>query len=123
MPDVIFFGAEKAATLQPKQLRLPVPDFACEILSDSTARHDRGVKFRDYEAHGVGEYWLVDAEAETLEQFVLRDGVYTLELKSGSGQVRSRAINGFEIPLRALFDPAENLTALRSLLGNAGRPA
>ena len=116
MPDVIFFGPEKAATLEPNQLRLPVPDFACEILSDSTAGRDRGVKFRDYEAHGVAEYWLVDPDAETLEQFLLRDGAYVLELKSGSGQVRSRAVAGFEIPIRALFDPAENLASLRALL-------
>lgn len=118
MPDVIFFGPEKASTLQPRQLRLPVPDFVCEVLSDSAERRDRGVKFRDYEAHGVAEYWLVDSDAETLEQFLLRDGVYSLELKSGSGQVRSPVITGFEISIRALFDPAENLTALRLLLGD-----
>lgn len=120
MPDVIFFGREKAATLQPRQLRLPVPDFACEILSDSTAGRDRGVKFRDYEARRVAEYWLVDAEAETLEQFLLRDGTYSLALKSGSGQVRSTVVTDFAIPIRALFDPAENLTALRSLLTGGG---
>ena len=122
MPDVIFFGPEKAATLQPRQLRLPVPDFACEILSDSTASRDRGVKFRDYEAHGVAEYWLVDADAETLEQFLLRDGAYALALKSGTGQVCSQAVSGFGIPIRALFDPAENLAALRALLTGGNSP-
>ncbi len=116
MPDVIFFGSEKAATLQTRQLRLPVPDLACEILSDSTAGRDRGVKFRDYEAHGVAEYWLVDADAETLEQYLLRDGTYTLELKSGNGRVRSRVVANLEIPIRALFDPVENLAALRTPL-------
>lgn len=121
MPDVIFFGSEKAATLQPRQLRLPVPDLACEILSDSTAGRDRGVRFRDYEAHGVAEYWLVDADAETLEQYLLRDGTYTLELKSGNGRVRSRVVANLEIPIRALFDPVENLAALRTLL-NVGTP-
>ncbi len=116
MPDIIFFGPEKAATLQPQQLRLPIPDFVCEILSDSTAQRNRGVKFRDYEARGVVEYWLVDADAETVEQFLLCDGAYTLGLKSGSGQIRSRVVVGFEIPIRALFDAAANLSALRALL-------
>jgi len=122
MPDVIFFGSEKAALLQPEQLRLPVPDFACEVLSESTSRRDRGVKFRDYETHGVAEYWILDADRETLEQFLLRDGAYALELKSGSGWVRSRAVAGFEIPIRALFDSGENLAALRALLA-AEEPA
>lgn len=122
MPDVIFFGPEKAAPLQPKQLRLPVPDLACEILSDSTAVRDRGVKFRDYEAHGVAEYWLVDADAETLEQFLLREGAYALELKSSNGRVCSRAVAGFEIPIRALFDPVEHLAALRALLTGSDSP-
>jgi Uma2 family endonuclease len=117
MPDVIFFGPEKAAMIGPRQLRLPVPDFACEVLSESTARRDRGVTVRDYEAHGVAEYWVADPEAETLEQFLLQDGAYRLALKSGSGQVRSPVVAGFEIPIRALFDPAENLAALRTLLG------
>lgn len=121
MPDVIFFGPEKSVTLQPKQLRLPVPDFACEILSDSTAQRDRGVKFRDYEAHGVTNYWLVDPDAEALEQFLLRDGAYVLELKSGSGWIGCRVVDGFKIPIRALFDPAENLAALHSLLGDSGK--
>lgn len=118
MPDVIFFGREKATALEPEQLRLPVPDFVSEILSESTAGRDRGIKFRDYEAHGVDEYWVIDAEAETVEQYLLKDGAYGLELKSGNGVVRSRAIPGFEIPIRALFDPVENLSALRTLLGS-----
>jgi Uma2 family endonuclease len=120
MPDVIFFGREKAGTLERHQLRLPVPDFACEILSESTSARDRGVKFRDYEAHGVAEYWVVDAESETLEQYGLKEGSYSLELKSGTGLVRSRVVTGFEIPIRALFDSVENLSALRTLLGSAG---
>lgn len=116
MPDVIYFGTEKAAGLQPGQVRLPIPDLAVEVLSESTASRDRGVKFRDYEAHGVREYWLVDPEAESLEQYVLGQGGYALVVKSGDGRVRSRVIEGFEIPIRALFDATANLTALRGLL-------
>ena len=54
----------------PRHLRLSVPDFACEVLSESTARRDPGVKFRDYEAHGVAGYRVADPEAETLEQLL-----------------------------------------------------
>lgn len=44
-PDVVFFGAEKAAQITPDTLKFPPPDFVCEVLSDSTASRDRGVKF------------------------------------------------------------------------------
>jgi Uma2 family endonuclease len=115
-PDVCFFGREKAALLVPGQLKLPIPDFIAEVLSDSTEIADRGQKFEDYGAHGVPEYWIIDPEAETLEQFLARDGRYYLEVKSGTGEVRSAAVAGFCIPVRALFDEALNLQVARALL-------
>ena len=115
-PDVVFFGPEKTALIDPDMFKFPIPDFACEVLSDSTGHRDRGVKFRDYAAHGVGEYWIVDADREILEQYLPREGRYELALKSGSGEVVSAVVPGFRIPIRALFDDAENLRVLRTLL-------
>jgi Uma2 family endonuclease len=115
-PDVSFFGREKAAGVGPETMLFPIPDLVVEVLSDSTAHRDRGVKFEDYEAHGVAEYWIVDAETETIEQYVGNNGHFELVLKSGSGEIASRAIAGFRIPIRAVFDVAENLKALRNLL-------
>src|SRR5207249_9648363 len=74
------------------------------------------VKFEDYEAHGVREYWIVDAEAECVEQYVLDEGAFRLLLKSGSGDIESRVVPGFRIPIRAIFDSAPNLETLRRLL-------
>lgn len=74
------------------------------------------MKFRDYEAHGVGEYWIIDPDTEVLEQYVAIDGIYELRLNSGEGTVTSTAVPGFQIPSRALFDEAENMRVLRTLL-------
>ena len=115
-PDVVFFGPDKAALIEPDTMKFPIPDFACEVLSPSTEHRDRGVKFRDYAAHGVGEYWIIDAERELLEQYLPRENRYELALKSGSGEVASAVVPGFRIPIRALFDEAENLRVLRTLL-------
>ena len=115
-PDVCFFGPTKAAMIEPATLKFPVPDLICEVLSDTTAARDRGVKFKDYAAHGVAEYWIVDPETEVLEQYVARDRVYDLRLKSGSGDVESTAIAGFRIPIRALLDDAENVRVLKGIL-------
>jgi Uma2 family endonuclease len=124
-PDVAFFGKEKAAGLTPEQWKLPAPDFACEILSPTTESNDRGVKFDDYAAHGVGEYWIVDPVAATVEQYVLDEneadaavaaGRYDLRVKVNSGEVESAVVDGFRTPVAALFDDAANLEALRALL-------
>lgn len=116
-PDVVFFGPAKTVKIKPDTLKFPPPDFICEVLSSSTEKVDRGIKFKDYQAHGVREYWIVDPEAETLEQFVLkRDKTYELRLKSGSGNVTSHVIRGLCIPIRAIFDRQLNLKVLRELL-------
>ena len=118
-PDIVFFGPDKVATLTPTTMKFPVPDFAVEVLSESTEKRDRGVKFVDFDAHGVGEYWIVDPEHETVEQFVReKEGErFSLALKSGSGEIESRAIQGFKIPIRAIFDAAENMAAMKRFMG------
>jgi Uma2 family endonuclease len=115
--DIVFFGKTKEALIQDKTLLHPVPDFIVEVLSESTAKHDRGIKFEDYQAHGVGEFWIIDPAAESVEQFILADGRYPAKVQPlKTGIIRSEAIAGFEIPVRAIFDDAENLAAMRQLL-------
>ncbi len=116
-PDVVFFGPAKVVEFESDTMLFPVPDLVIEVLSDSTGGRDRGVKFDDYEAHGVGEYWIVDAEAETVEQYAIEGDRFQLLLKSGSGEIASRVVSNFRIPIRAMFDDRENIEALRRLLG------
>lgn len=115
-PDICFFGQAKAVTFTPDQTRFPAPDMVVEVLSESTAAIDRGVKFEDYALHGVAEYWLVDPDQETVEQYLLEGNAYTLALKVRSGTIQSVVVQGFEIPVRAIFDPGEQLAALQGLL-------
>ena len=42
---------------------------AVEVLSPSTARADRDVKRRLYQAQGVPEYWIVDLDARLVERW------------------------------------------------------
>jgi Uma2 family endonuclease len=115
-PDVVFFNVEKAQHFQQGQWKYPVPDFVVEVLSDSTVQRDRGVKYDDYEAQGVQEYWIIDPVEETIEQYVLRDGQFKLLLKAGQGIITSHVVTGFTIDIRAVFDADANLEALRKIL-------
>ncbi len=116
-PDVLFFGTEKAQHFHKGLWKYPPPDFVAEVLSDSTEARDRGVKFQDFEAHGVQEYWIIDPDDETVEQYLLHNGTYKLHLKAGAGPIASRVISGFVLPIQALFDREAELAALRDMLG------
>lgn len=73
-----------------------------------------GVKLEDYAAHGVGEYWIVDPDSETVEQYLPGDSGYELRAKTATGTLTSETITGLTLPVRAIFDEAENLATLRS---------
>jgi len=118
-PDICFFHKEKSQTFSPDQLHFPAPDFVVEILAKSSQQmidQDRVVKFEDYALHGVQEYWIVDPEEQKVEQYFLKDKAYELQLKAGSAMIKSLIINGFAIPVRAMFDKDLQLETLRSLL-------
>ncbi len=116
MPDVCFYGSDKAKNFKRRQAQFPAPDFVVEVLSDSTEKNDRETKFQDYAAHGVGEYWIIDAEGETIEQFYLRGEEYELLLKAKDGTITSIVLPDFKIQIRAVFDERTNLEELKRLI-------
>jgi Uma2 family endonuclease len=91
-PDLCFFRQEVAEAFTADQMLFPAPDFVVEILSPSTAANDRGVKLEDYAAHGIAEYWIIDPDAELLEQYLLDPATdtYRLERKPPRAQSRVR---------------------------------
>jgi Uma2 family endonuclease len=103
-PDICFFKKERSIAFTPDQMLFPAPDFIVEILSESTEKIDRGIKFIDYAAHGVSEYWLIDPIKKTVEKYLLQQGEYLLEVKlAGEGQLHCTVINGFVVDVAHLF--------------------
>lgn len=49
------------------------PDMIVEIISPSSIKMDRFVKFNKYEQAGVREYWIVEPEGKIVSVFVLQD--------------------------------------------------
>ena len=115
-PDICFFGLNKSKLFKKKQIQFPAPDFLVEVLSDSTAKNDRETKFQDYAAHGVQEYWIIDADKEIIEQYVLTEQSYELYRKSNDGNIESVVLQGFTIPIRAVFDEKLNIEVLSKIL-------
>jgi len=52
------------------------PDMVIEVLSPSSTRMDRLVKFQKYLKYGVREYWIVDPDSKTVQAHVLDNGNY-----------------------------------------------
>jgi Uma2 family endonuclease len=117
-PDIAWFSAAKASEIKGETVVYPIPDFIIEILSPATAHRDRGVKLDDYAAHGVAEYWIVDADARTVEQYLLPEnsGEYRLAEKLAHGDIAPASFPDLRIPLAALFEEAANLEFLREIL-------
>ncbi|MBI3219216.1 MAG: Uma2 family endonuclease [Bacteroidetes bacterium] len=102
-PDLCFFRKEVADTFTDSQMLFPTPDFIVEILSPSTEKTDREIKFRDYAQHGVKEYWIIDPDKETIEQYELKDKQFELLVKLNSGTITSITIDGFSSDLKHIF--------------------
>jgi Uma2 family endonuclease len=117
-PDLCFFGNDKAKNFKRKQAQFPAPDFVVEVLSNSTAKNDRETKFQDYAAHGVREYWIIDADKQTVEQYFSQNEQYELLLKAKDGTIESVVLPEFAIPIQAIFDEAENLKTLAKLISD-----
>jgi Uma2 family endonuclease len=116
-PDICFWNKDKSIDFKRKQMQFPAPDLVVEILSESTEQIDRGVKFEDYAQHNIAEYWIVDAENQTIEQYVLESGNYALKHKAQNQEIIfCQVLKGFDIPAIAVFDKVENVIVLKKLL-------
>jgi Uma2 family endonuclease len=90
MPDAPFF------TLR--------PDWVCEVLSPSTARHDRRGKMPVYQRERVQHVWFIEPTDRTLEMYELDGPTYRL-LGTYADAERARAVpfDAIELDLAVLW--------------------
>ena len=108
VPDLLYFTADRFARVVNDRHATAAPDLVIEVLSHGTRRRDKGRKRAVYEREGVGEYWIVDPEAE---QVVIlrrheRDLRFTTVGRCGCGgrdAIESPLFPGLRIPLARVF--------------------
>ena len=115
LPDVCYWPRSVSRTFTKDQIAFPAPAWVVEVLSRDTARRDRGVKFEDYARHRIAEYWIIDADAEIIEQYRNVDGHFELIKKHRVGTLRSVAIPSMAMPVRAAFDHAIYMRYMKKL--------
>ena len=103
-PDLSFWKKEKSQHFENEQYLFPVPDLIIEVLSSSTKRRDKTVKFNDYALHGVKEYWMVEPKTERflVEQYILTGKEYKLRNKLSKGKLSSVVLKGFSLKVEWL---------------------
>jgi len=79
------------------------PDLVIEVLSPSTARYDKLLKFNLYRRAGVKEYWLVDPEARVVSVYTLRDGQYVAAAYGADAAVPAGVLDGCQVDLSMVF--------------------
>jgi Uma2 family endonuclease len=77
-----------------------------EVLSPSTSKVDRFVKFNKYEKAGVKAYWIVEPEQKLVSVFLLQsNGRYGRpEMYTDEGNIKVSIFQDFEIDIKAVFD-------------------
>ncbi len=84
------------------------PDWACEVLSPSTERHDRREKLLIYRRAQVSHVWLVNPVQRTLEVLGLNGDHYAiLDVFRDDQRVRARPFDAIELELGLLWADVE----------------
>lgn len=114
-PDVLFIANEREHLIQERGV-MGASDLVVEILSASTAQHDRGAKFDGYERAGVRELWLVDPYGPAGTEFFQRqEDTLRPVMPDPAGWLDSVALPGFRLQTRWLW-PQEKFIPVRQAL-------
>jgi len=70
-PDLVFVASRRVEIVR-EEFIAGAPDLVVEVLSASTAVHDRATKLPIYAKAGVPEFWLIDSQAKTVEVLKLQ---------------------------------------------------
>ena len=79
-PDLLVIAKDRVGEIN----IIENPLLVVEVLSPSTSRYDRVLKFSRYAEAGISQYWIVDPPAPSVEVFDLdADNNYLLTARAG----------------------------------------
>jgi Uma2 family endonuclease len=102
-PDLVCVSRDQADIVREDAVH-GAPRLLIEVLSAAHPERDRIVKRDLYAKNGVGEYWIVDPQARSVEVFVLRDRTYAAAgWFTGDARIVSPTLTGLSLGVEALF--------------------
>ena len=99
-PDIVVVLNQRKSIITPIKIKGP-PNLVVEILSPSSEETDCVQKREIYQSASVEEYWIVDPLEHTVDQLVLRDGIYQSQLESDVRQLT--ILEGVKISLNDIW--------------------
>jgi Uma2 family endonuclease len=102
-PDVLFVRAERWPAHRIAFFD-GAPDMVVEVISPSSVRTDRVIKFTAYEQASVAEYWIANPTTRTVEVYTLSNAEYALLGEfAGEDTITSSVLVGIELVVSSLF--------------------
>ena len=125
-PDVAYWAGGNLGVFRvPAASAGDAPTLVAEVSGSSAYADDANERFRSYVALGVWELVLVDADTRSAQTWIRSDRrALQRGGRSATGRLvphgtfdarddlRLYSLPGFAVPMKAIFDPAANLTAL-----------
>ena len=106
IPDLVFLTNEQLEQVGAESHIKLAPALAVEVVSPGreNARRDRVKKLRVYGKFGVGEYWVADPEARTVEIYRPAGGALALAATAGGDEeITSPLLPGFACKASRVF--------------------
>jgi Uma2 family endonuclease len=104
VPDLAGWRRERMPRLPESAYFTLAPDWACEVISASTAAIDRGRKLRIYARERVRHLWIVDPLAQTFEVMRLEQERWMIVATFvGAQGVRAEPFDALELDLSPLW--------------------
>jgi Uma2 family endonuclease len=97
-PDILFIKAANRDRI--KKQYCERPDLVIEVVSEKNRAHDIKIKRVEYAKAGIPEYWIVDAEEETITVLVLKARQRKYSVLGAFGkrmQATSKTLPGFAV--------------------------
>ncbi len=109
-PDLAGWRRERAPSLPRERPVTLIPDWICEIVSESNRGHDLITKLARYHEAGVRHYWILDQLDRALTVHRHTADGYVIALRAGAAErVRAEPFDAIELQVAILLgdDPDE----------------
>ena len=103
-PDLLYVSGRRSEIVRFERID-GAPDLVVEVISKPGTGKDRIRKKKIYRASGIQHYWMIDPAEQTLECYLLRDGLYAF-IAGGAGSeiVEHPEFEGLKLELEKLWN-------------------